>query len=144
MEVSRMVELARIEELKILHDVRLLNRHDLNPVHSQDNLHVQFEITGEIRGKITCHLCLDKHELSSPEKNYLFPLFTEAMNILIGKQISQDEDFRHMKIQMSPPKISMIAKDITTESRNLTQKYELELEAESFIVLIEYSLEGMN
>lgn len=144
MEVSRLVELARIDELKILHNVRLVHRHDLNPVTSTDNLHVQFEVKGDIRGSITCHLCLDKHELNHAEKNYLFPLFTESMNILLGRQISLDDEFRNMRIQLSPPKLNMISKVINTESRILTQKYELNFEAQSFVVLIEYSLEGMN
>ncbi len=144
MEVSRMVELARIDELKILHNVRLVHRHDLNPITSTENLHVQFDVTGDIRGNITCHLCLDKHELSPADKNYLFPLFTEGMNILLGRQISLDDEFRNMRIQLSPPKLSMISKEINTRSRNLTQKYELNFEAQSFNVLIEYSLEGIN
>ena len=144
MEVSRMIELSRIEELKILHDVRLINRHDLNPISSTDNLHVQFEVQGDVRGLITCHLCLDGKELTGADKNYLFPLFTESMNILVGRQISMDEEFRNMKIRISAPKLSMIPTTITTKSRQMTQKYELDLESQSFDVLIEYSLEGMN
>lgn len=139
-----MIELSRIEELKILHDVRLVSRHDLNPVSSSDNLHVQFEVHGDIRGFITCHLCLDKTELTDRERNYLFPLFTEAMNILVGRQISQDEDFRNMNIRISPPRLSMIPRELSTRSRSLTQKYELELEDQSFVVLIEYGIEGLN
>lgn len=144
MEVSRMVELARIDELKILHNVRLVHRHDLNHISSSENLHVQFDVKGDVRGTITCHLCLDKHELGQAEKNYLFPLFTEAMNILLGRQISMDDEFRNMRIQLSPPKLSMISKDLSTRSRAMTQKYELDFESQSFNVLIEYSLEGMN
>lgn len=139
-----MVELARIQELKILHNVRLIHRHDLNPITSSDNLHVQFDVTGEVKGSITCHLCLDKQEMSEGERNYIFPLFIESMNILVGRQISLDDEFRNMKIRLSPPKLNMIAKDITTNSRNLTQKYELDLESHNFDVLIEYSLEGIN
>ncbi|MES2528572.1 MAG: hypothetical protein V4598_15925 [Bdellovibrionota bacterium] len=144
MEVTRLVELARIDELKILHNVRLINRHDLNPITSSDNLHVQFYVSGDVKGNITCHLCLDGQELSDAERNYLFPLFTESMNILVGRQISLDDEFRNMRIQLSPPKLSMIAKIISTNNRNMIQKYELELEALSLDVLIEYSLEGMN
>ncbi len=144
MEVSRMVELARIQELKILHNVRLIHRHDLNPITSSDNLHVQFDVNGDVKGSITCHLCLDKKELTESDRNYIFPLFTESMNILVGRQISLDDEFRNMKIRLSPPKLSMIPKEITTNSRNLTQKYELDLESHNFDVLIEYSLEGIN
>lgn len=144
MEISRMLELARIDELKILHNVRLINRHDLNPIISSDNLHVQFGVTGDVKGHITCHLCLDGKELSEPEKNYLFPLFTESMNILAGRQISQDDEFKNMRIFISPPKLNMISKVIDTNGRSMTQKYELELEEQCFDVLIEYGLEGLN
>jgi hypothetical protein len=144
MEVSRLVELARIDELKILHNVRLMNKHDLNPITSNENLHVQFCVSGDVRGVITSHLCLDGQELSEGEKNYLFPLFTESMNILAGRQISLDEEFKNMRIHLSPPKLSMLSKVISTNTSNMIQKYELELEERSFDVLIEYSMEGIN
>ncbi len=144
MEVSRMVELTRIQELKILHNVRLIHCHDLNPVSSSDNLHVQFDLQGDLKGSITCHLCLDGQELSESERNYIFPLFIESMNILTGRQITLDDEFRNMRIRLSPPRLSMIPKEINTHSRNLIQKYELDLESQSFDVLIEYSLEGIN
>jgi hypothetical protein len=144
MEVSRMIELARINELKILHDVRLIHRHDLNPVTSTENLHVQFDLQGDLKGHITCHLCLDGKELEPADKNYIFPLFTESMNILVGRQLSLDEEFRNMKIRLSSPRLNMISKEITTMTRNLSQKYELELDSQSFDVIVEYSLEGMN
>lgn len=144
MEVLKPLELARIAEIKILQNVRLIHRHDLNPVYSKDNLRVQFQITGEIKGSVTCYLCIDGQELSHSERNYLFPLFVESMNILIGRQITLDEDLSHFKINLSSPKISMIAQEINTSLRSLTQKYELELEDTSYNVLTEYNLEALN
>lgn len=144
MEVSKPIEFARIDEIKILHNVRLIHRHDLNPVYSKDNLRVQFDLKGEIKGSITCYLCLDGEELTESERNYLFPLFVESMNILIGRQISLDDEFNHFRITMSPPKLSMIPKEINTSLRSMTQKYELELDEMSWKVLTEYHLEAMN
>lgn len=144
MEVIKALELTRIEEIKILHNVRLIYKHDLNPVYSKDNLRVQFEISGEIRGAITCYLCLDNSELSDSEKNYMFPLFVEAMNILVGKQISMDDELSHFRIKLSSPKLSMISKEINTSLRSVTQKYDLELENGVFKVLTEYTLEALN
>lgn len=144
MEVLKPLELARIAEIKILQNVRLIHRHDLNPVYSKDNLRVQFQITGEIKGSITCYLCIDGQELTHSERNYLFPLFVESMNILIGRQITLDEDLSHFKINLSSPKISMIAQEINTSLRSMTQKYELELEDTSYNVLTEYNLEALN
>lgn len=144
MEVLKPLELARIAEIKILQNVRLIHRHDLNPVYSKDNLRVQFQITGEIKGSITCYLCIDGQELSHSERNYLFPLFVESMNILIGRQITLDEDLSHFKVNLSSPKISMIAQEINTSLRSMTQKYELELEDTSYNVLTEYNLEALN
>ncbi len=144
MEVLKPIEIARIEELKILQDVRLVHRNDLNPVVSKDNLKVQFEISGEIKGSITCYLCLDGHELSPIDKNYIFPLFVESMNILIGRQISLDDDLSHFKLKLSSPKLSMIPSLVHTQVRGMCHKYELELAAHSFTILTQYSLTIIN
>ncbi len=144
MEVSKALELTRIDEIKILQNVRLIYKHDLNPIHSKENLRVQFEISGDIKGNITCYLCLDRAELSPIEKNYIFPLFVEAMNILIGRQISMDEEFSQYRLKLSSPKLSMIPVEVNTSFRGMTQKYDLELESASYHVLTEYNLEALN
>jgi hypothetical protein len=144
MEVLKPLELASIPEIKILQNVRLINRLDLNPIYSKDNLRVQFEISGEIKGSITCFLCIDGYELSQADRNYLFPLFLESMNILIGRQITLNKDLNRFKIDLSSPKLSMIAKEINTSLRSMTQKYELELDHTSYVILTEYSLEAKN
>lgn len=144
MDVSRPVELASISELKILQNVRLIHRLDLNPIHSKDNLRVQFGITGDVHGNVTCYLCLDGHDLNAIDRNYIFPIFVESMNILIGRQISLDEDLRHFKIKLSSPKLSMIPKELNTSLRGMTQKYNLLLEENNFNVLTEYNLEAFN
>ncbi len=144
MEVTRPIEVTRIGELKILQNVRLIHRSDLNPVYSKENLRVQFTVTGEIKGAITCYLCLDGHELSAIERNYIFPLFVESMNILIGRQISQDSELSHFKINLSSPKLNMNSLEVNTALRSLTQKYDLELESIQFCVLNEYHLEALS
>jgi hypothetical protein len=144
MEISKPIELTRISEIQILQNVRLIHRHDLNPVYSKDNFRVQFDVSGEIKGSVTCYLCLDGLELEPSEKNYIFPLFVESMNILIGNQISLDDDLSHFKIKVTPPKLSMISKEINSAARGMTQKYELELAHNSYQVLTEYSLEALN
>jgi hypothetical protein len=144
MEVLRPIEFTRIDELKILQNVRLLHKHDLNPIYSKENLIVQFEISGDIKGTINCYLCLDQLELSESDKNYLFPLFIESMNILTGKQITQDDEFSNFKIQMSPPKLSMIPREINSSLRIRTQKYDLEMDDTSYKVLVDYNLQAAN
>jgi hypothetical protein len=144
MEVYRALELASINEIKILSDVRLINRHDLNSIYSNDNLHVQFTLTGELRGTITCFMCLENHELTPTDKNYIFPLFVEAMNILIGKQVSQDKEIKTFKVKLSPPKLSMIHKEVNTSLKSGIQHYELELERHTFSILTEYSIEALS
>lgn len=78
------------------------------------------------------------------KKNYIFPLFVESMNILIGRQITLDEDLSNFKIKLSSPKLSMIAKELNTSLRAMTQKYNLLLEENNFNVLTEYNLEAFN
>lgn len=144
MEVTKPIALSHISEVKILQNVRLINRHDLNPVYSKENLRVQFTLSGELQGLINCYMCIDNLELSASEKNVLFPLFVESMNILIGKQISQDEEFKNFTIKLSSPKFSMVSVEINTAIKLGMQKYTLELEERNFTVLIDYSLEAMN
>jgi hypothetical protein len=144
MEVSKQLEISRVEELRILQNVRLIHKHDLNPIRSSENLRAQLEITGEITGAMTCYLCLDGKELTASERNYIFPLFVEAMNILIGRQISLDQEISHYRIQLSPPKLNMNSVLVDTSRKLLTHKYVLELDDTSFSVLIEYNLSALN
>lgn len=144
MEVIRPIELARIEELNILSDVRLIYRRDLNGIVSKDNLRVQFELSGELKGTITCYLCLDQQDLDVIERNYIFPLFAEAMNILVGRQISLDDELSKFQMKLSSPKLSMIPVLIRTSERDHSQLYSLELEGRSLSILTEYSLEALN
>lgn len=144
MEVSRAFEISSINEIKILSNVRLISRHDLNPVYSKENLQVQFQLTGELNGTINCFLCLDGHELSASDKNYLFPLFVESMNILIGKQVSSDKELMNYALKLSPPKLSMISKELNTSYKASMQSYYLELEGYSLAVLSEYIIGALS
>jgi chemotaxis protein CheY-P-specific phosphatase CheC len=144
MDVSRALEITSINEIKILSNVRLIYRRDLNPFYSKNNLHVQFQISGELRGAITCYLCLDDHDLEPVERNFVFPLFVEAMNILVGKQLSTGADLKDFNIKLSPPKLSMISKEINTALKSTTQYYDLELEGYCFSILTEYSIEALS
>lgn len=144
MEISKPIEVMRFEEIKILNDVRLIHSHDLNHRDSRDNLTAQFELTGELKGLITCYLCLDEKDLGYTDRNYLFPLFIEAMNILIGKQISMDSELASLKITMSTPKIKLNPTAVNTKGRFSTHLYELQLNDISYDVLIQYSLEMVN
>lgn len=144
MDISKTIQVTRIEEIKILHDVRLINNHDLNPRVSKDNLTAQFSLTGEVKGVINCYLCLDDKELSHTDRNYLFPLFIESMNILIGKQISLDPDLTNLKINLSTPKINLNPTLVHSSGRQSTHLYELQLDEISYDVLIQYGLELVN
>jgi len=144
MEVYDALALDSINEIKILSDVRLIGCSNLSSFKSLQNLHVQFTLDGEMRGKITCFLCLDKHELNTTDKNYIFPLFVEAMNILVGKQVSQDKKLAAFKVQISPPRLSMISQKVSSASQPNIQHYELELSGHTFSILIEYNIEALS
>ncbi len=141
MDVSQALDLAKINELKILSNVRLINRHDLNSLNSQENLHVQFSLGGEVQGAVTCFLCLDHHKLTQTDKNYIFPLFVESMNILVGKQLSLKQE---LKIKLSPPRLSMISQRINTSEKSGMQHYDLQLDGQTFSVLTESFIEILN
>ena len=144
MEVTKPLELSRIEEIKILHNVRLVHRLDLNPTHSTKNLRVQFAISGDLKGAVTCYLCLDGFELEPADRNYLYPLFVESMNILVGRQFSLDDDLSRFRIKLSSPKLNINAVEINTKFKLFMQKYELQLNGVVYYVLTEYNLEALN
>lgn len=144
MEVFKQIELDQISEIKILQNVRVLYKTDLNPTYSKENLRVQFEVTGEVRGQINCYLCIDGQSLDHAERNYIFPLFAESMNILIGRQLSSDKKIKQSQIRISPPKISMNPQELNTSFKIMMQKYELTLDDRSLTILIEYNLEAIN
>lgn len=144
MEISKPMEVIRFEEINILNDVRLIHSHDLNHRESKDNLTAQFELTGEVKGLINCFLLLDEKEVGYTDRNYLFPLFIESMNILIGKQISMDPEMSNLKINMSAPKIKLNPTTVNSKGRFSTHLYELQLNDISYDVLIQYSLQMMN
>lgn len=133
------MDVSRINEIKILSNVRLISSNVI-AAKSKENLNVAFQISGDILGQVICYLCLDGHELEPTNKNYIFPLFVEAMNILVGKQLSQDQNLKNFKTKLSPPKLSMISKVLSTKEKNL-HSYELELEGFTFTILTEYNLE---
>lgn len=128
--------LSLLKEVRILSDVRLITRHDLNHIESNDNLQVQFEVKGSWQGFVTTTLCLDGRELNDSDRKSLYPLFTEAMNILVGRQLSHSGG----EVTLSPPKVRMIPRSVTTKGRSDIQTYELELATTSYTVITEYSL----
>jgi hypothetical protein len=144
MEVTPSININSLIDVKILSDVRLTGKHDLNPVYSKDNLHVQFLVSGELQGHITCYLCLDNLELGASDRNVIFPLFVESMNILVGKMLSSDRQLVLFKLMLSPPKLSLIPKELNTQYKLNTHTYELDIEGQAFRVLMEYSLKVMN
>lgn len=144
MEITKTVQMTRIEEINILNDVRLVNSHDLNPRVSKDNMMVQFTLGGEVKGVINCYLVLDNKDLGHTDRNYLFPLFMESMNILIGKQISLDPELKDLRIDLSAPRINLNPTSVDTKGRQPTHLYELQLNETSFDVLIQYNLTLMN
>jgi hypothetical protein len=144
MDITQNLSISNIEELKILSDVRLIERRDLNQIYSKENLQVQFKIQGDLQGLINCHLCLDGFELSTSERNYIFPLFVETMNILIGKQLSESRSLSQFKLTISPPKLSMVARELNTNFKLGMQAYDLDVEGLNFCVLTEYILKALN
>jgi hypothetical protein len=140
MEVVKDLELVRMEEVKILNNVRLVHQQRPFQLSSQDNLQVVFELSGEVLGAITCFLKLDGVELTDSERNYLYPLFVESMNILIGGQLSRDPEFETLRIKLSPPKLIKLAAPIKASKKRF-QGYSLELDSMSLDVLIEYQLQ---
>lgn len=139
MEVSQTLRLAVINEIKILSNVRLINQNKAS-LFSRENLQVQFTLSGDLIGHITCFLCLDGHELAQSDKNFIFPLFVESMNILVGRQISTDKQLKLFHVKLSPPKLSMLSQDLNLKLIKDFQGYQLEIDGFTFNILSHYDL----
>ncbi len=144
MEVSKTIEISSINEIKILSNVRLIHRRDLNPAYTKNNLQVSFSISGDLFGNITCYLCLDDQELSASDKNFIYPLFVESMNILVGKQISTDPQLSAFNLKIAAPKMSMNSKEVNSAYKSGIQSYDLELDGLRFTILTEYVIGALN
>jgi len=133
-----------IEEIAVLSEIKLIHQKDLNHTNSIDNISVRFNLSGQIKGQITCYLVLDFLDMTENDKQFIYPIFVEAMNILIGQQISRDPKLKKLSIDLSAPKPSLISENVYTKLKDQTQKYELQMEHYDLDVLINYSLEVLN
>lgn len=133
-----------IDEISIFSEVRVIHQKDLNQVNSTENISVTFELSGQVKGKIFCYLVLDLMELNDSEKQLIYPLFMESMNILIGQQISTDTKLRKLNIHLSAPKPSIISQPVYSKLKNQTQLYEIQMNNMELDVLVNYSLEVLN
>ena len=140
MDVLKNIDWSEVEKLKISSASRIIQKKDLNHIQSTENITVQFDLNGDVRGQINCYLCLDNKEIAEGTKNYLYPLFTESMNILLGRLISTDKLLSQSKIDLSAPRCTLFSKKI--DSRNIDQvmMYQLKINDYEFDVLLNLGL----
>lgn len=68
---------------------------------------LQFIVTGELEGSFTCLLDTYKKDITSAEKNTFLSLYTESMNILLGRFLSNlDDEFDILSALSAPSNLS--------------------------------------
>lgn len=67
-----------------------------------DEMSIMFYLKGELEGKIICTISLDCNE-SKTDRTFLKSLFTESMNILLGKFLTELEDETGLMSLLSSP-----------------------------------------
>lgn len=144
MDVYKNLDWSEVERLKISPTSRIVRKKDINPLHSDENITVQFQTSGDIVGTIDCHLCLDNKEITEADRNFLYPLFAESMNILIGKLISTDKLLMNSNIKLSPPKITIYSKMLDSRLVEKLMVYELMINDFEFDVIMNLNLTVMN
>jgi hypothetical protein len=140
MDLYKNIDWSEVEKLKISSTSRIIKKKDLSHFHSDENITVQFSLTGDVSGTIDCYLCLDNKDVSEGNRNYLYPLFTESMNILIGKLISTDKVFSNAHIKLSPPKCTIYSKMIDSRLVEKLMMYELVINDFEFNVILNLNL----
>lgn len=93
-----------------------------------NELSILFQLKGEVEGQIICSINLSNDTGS----NQLQSLFTESMNILLGKFLTELEDKIGLMSLISPPELinngrrdSLIKTHASRYKLNLITKYEL-------------------
>ncbi len=144
MDVYKNLDWSEVEQLKISPSSRIIRKKDLNHLHTDENITVQFNISGEITGTIDCHLCLDNKDITEADRNYLYPHFSESMNILLGKLISTDSFLSTSELKLSPPKINLYSKMIDSRLVDKLMVYELMINDFEFDVILNLQLTALN
>lgn len=135
---------SEVEGLRISPHSKITHKKDLNHIRSTENIQVQFSLSGDVKGMIHCYLCLDDREMTEADKNYLYPLFTESMNILIGRLISTDKLFSVSNIQLSAPRFTLYSKMIDSRMVDQLIVYELKINDHEFNVILNLDLTAIN
>lgn len=137
---------SQAKEISLLDHIRLIQSHDLNPFYSSRNYTVQFDLINQknqsLYGQVTSSIALDLFEddeiqdlgLKNGEE-FLFSVFIESINILIGQQLKKDSN-----LIISPPRKTKISRVIRSENKTQIQKYELIIDEISFDVVVEYHI----
>ena len=93
-----------------------------------DDLSILFKLKGEVEGQIICSIELHKDASSG----HLQSLFTESMNILLGKFLTELEDsiglmsiISHPEVINKPRRDSLVKTHSSRYKLNLITKYEL-------------------
>lgn len=144
MDVYKNIDWSEVEKLKISSSSRIVMKKDINHFHSDENITVQFQLAGQVNGNIDCHLCLDNKDITEAERNYLYPLFAESMNILIGRLISTDKLLSQSTITLSPPRITIYSKMIDSRLVDKLTVYELKINDYEFNVILGLNLTIVN
>ncbi|GEM_PF-1268593 len=144
MDVYKNLDWEAVEKLKISSGSKIVLKRDLNFLRSEENISVQFLLDGEVKGSVDCHLCLDNKDIDENSRNYLYPYFTESMNILLGRLISTDPMLSALKIKLSPPKCTIYSKTIDSRLMSELVVYSLVINDFDFDVVLNLNLTVIN
>ena len=90
-------------------------------IKEENEVAVAFKLEGELRGSIVCLLNLGTRKLSQGEENYLYSLFTESMNILMGQFLTNLEDQLGILSSISAPRMYLSHDPLPTSLAYNTQ-----------------------
>jgi hypothetical protein len=88
-----------------------------NLVKNDSEIGIGFNIDGELTGNALCLLDIGERATTPEQKNNLINIFKEAMNILIGKFLTNLEEQTGMMALISPPQIFDLEQDLPESFR---------------------------
>lgn len=140
MDIYKNLDWSEVERVKISPSSRITKKNDLNHIRSTENISVVFQLKGDIKGNIDCHLCLDNKDVTEADRNYLYPFFTESMNILIGRLLSTDKLLSSSQVKLSPPKCTLYSKIVDSRLVTKLMVYELTINDFEFDVVLNMNI----
>jgi hypothetical protein len=116
-------------------EIKTLHKIDFSGI-EKNHMFIGFGITGEIKGFVVCEANIMDFGSSSNSYKFVQGLFVESMNILLGKIMTEMEEYFDLMCYITPPKILS-----RNDSNSMLMQEIQNFKADSFILNALYDID---